>query len=302
MRRPLVALAVTAAALPAAFAGSAQAAPSLDLPFPCGTSMSFKAWHGHSPSDYSIDINGANGHDENGDPVVAPAAGTVISSYFSDSSGYGNNIQIKHGPKTYTLFAHLQDRKVQEGAKVKRGQLIGHIGHTSGTKPVPPHLHYEQRSAPTSSAVVKAVFRGKVAPVYSAFGRAFVLKSRNCGGTPAPTPAPAPTPTPTPTPTTPAAGVPLPAIAKRFVATVRTDEGLPVVGRRGPRSAAAALVRLPTGTKVRIVCQTTGQQVTGKYGTSRIWDLIDLGGGRGAYVTDTYVYTGSDGRVAPTCS
>ena len=37
--------------------------------------------------------------------------------------------------------------------------------------------------------------------------------------------------------------------------------------------------------------------MTGRYGTSRVWDRLAKGG----YVTDTYVYTGSDGRVAPRC-
>ena len=41
--------------------------------------------------------------------------------------------------------------------------------------------------------------------------------------------------------------------------------------------------------------------MSGKFGTSNLWDLIAIGNGRGVYVTDTYVYTGSDGRVAPDC-
>ena len=52
---------------------------------------------------------------------------------------------------------------------------------------------------------------------------------------------------------------------------------------------------------MKIVCQTRGEKVTGKFGTSRLWDLVAIGNGRGVYVTDTYVFTGSDGRVAPDC-
>ena len=221
MRRPLLVAAVSAAALPAAFAGTAQAAPSLDLPFPCGTSMSFKAWHGHSPSDLAIDINGANGRNEYGDPVVAPANGTVTQSYFSSTSGYGNLVEIKHAARTYTFFAHLKDRTVKRGQKIRRGQLLGHIGDTSGTGDLPSHLHYEQRTSSSSSSVVRAMFRGKVAPVYGSYGKAFTLKSRNCPGKPAPAPTPAPTPAPAPTPSpAPAPGVALPAIRTRFAGLV----------------------------------------------------------------------------------
>jgi surface antigen len=37
--------------------------------------------------------------------------------------------------------------------------------------------------------------------------------------------------------------------------------------------------------------------MTGRFGTSRLWDKLAKGG----FVTDTYIYTGSDGRVAPAC-
>jgi uncharacterized protein YraI len=95
--------------------------------------------------------------------------------------------------------------------------------------------------------------------------------------------------------------VPLPNIATRFAATIQTDNGLPVSGRRGPRTAAKEVKKFSNGDKVKIVCQKRGEKVTGKFGTSRLWDLVAIGNGRGVYVTDTYVFTGSDGRVAPDC-
>ena len=97
-------------------------------------------------------------------------------------------------------------------------------------------------------------------------------------------------------------GIPLPSFEFRRTATIRTDNGVPVSARRAPRTSAKRVLRLRDGDRVRILCQRRGERVTGKYGTSRLWDLIEIGGGRGAYVTDTYVYTGSDGRVAPRCA
>lgn len=67
--------------------------------------------------------------------------------------------------------------------------------------------------------------------------------------------------------------------------------------RKGPGTGYAKVGSLRKGTKVTIICQTYGSTVRGTYGTSRLWDKI----GAGRYVSDAYVYTGSDGRVAPRC-
>jgi hypothetical protein len=57
------------------------------------------------------------------------------------------------------------------------------------------------------------------------------------------------------------------------------------------------------GDRVGILCQTHGETVTGKFGTSNLWDFVALGNGRGAFVTDTQIYTGYDGRIpgVPAC-
>lgn len=67
--------------------------------------------------------------------------------------------------------------------------------------------------------------------------------------------------------------------------------------RSGPGTSFSIVDSLPDGASVTISCQTTGTSVTGTYGTSNIWDKI----GAGRYVPDAYIFTGSDGRVAPAC-
>lgn len=67
--------------------------------------------------------------------------------------------------------------------------------------------------------------------------------------------------------------------------------------RSGPGTGYSIVDSLADGAGVSISCQTTGTSVTGTYGTSNIWDKI----GSGRYVPDAYIYTGSDGRVAPNC-
>ena len=67
--------------------------------------------------------------------------------------------------------------------------------------------------------------------------------------------------------------------------------------RSGPGTSYSIADSLADGTGVSISCQTTGTSVSGTYGTSNIWNRI----GAGRYVPDVYIYTGSDGRVAPNC-
>lgn len=75
-----------------------------------------------------------------GTPVYATGDGIVITANKS-FSGYGNEIEIKHGFGYITKYAHLNAFKVTRGQKIKRGQHIGYVGST-GTS-VSPHLHYE---------------------------------------------------------------------------------------------------------------------------------------------------------------
>jgi uncharacterized protein YraI len=77
--------------------------------------------------------------------------------------------------------------------------------------------------------------------------------------------------------------------------TVHTT-GAPLTVRSGPSTTAAASGSVANGGTVTISCQIYGQSVTGTYGASSVWDKIGSG-----FVADTYVYTGSDGLVAPLC-
>ena len=61
---------------------------------------------------------------------------------------------------------------------------------------------------------------------------------------------------------------------------------------------SAAVGSVADGASITIDCQTYGDTVTGTYGTTNIWDHVPAKGG---YVSDAYVYTGSDTLVAPLC-
>jgi murein DD-endopeptidase len=74
-----------------------------------------------------------------GAPIIAPAAGRVIS--VANEPGYGRTFQIDHGSGIITRFAHCSRILVHVGQAVTRGQPIATIGN-SGLS-TGPHLHYE---------------------------------------------------------------------------------------------------------------------------------------------------------------
>ena len=75
------------------------------------------------------------------------------------------------------------------------------------------------------------------------------------------------------------------------------NAGDDLVVRSGPGTGYAKVGRISSGATIDIVCQTRGTTVNGRYGTSSWWDKI----GANRYVSDVFVHTGSDGRVAELC-
>lgn len=154
-----VAAPVAVASPQAASSAEPLARPNFKMPFLCNQTWVGNNWNGHSPA-HSIDWNhyDANGNpDDRGRRVFASAGGTVLSSYYSTGTGYGNTIVIGHGNGWQTRYAHLKTRAVQKGDKVKLGQKIGRVGATSALYNITPHLHYEQIH---SGSVVVAVVQG----------------------------------------------------------------------------------------------------------------------------------------------
>jgi len=77
-----------------------------------------------------------------GTKVRAAAYGVVI--YAGDGmKGYGNAVVIEHGEGVTTLYAHLQDIRIESGDAVAEGEPIGTVGTTGNA--TTPHLHFELR-------------------------------------------------------------------------------------------------------------------------------------------------------------
>ncbi len=76
-----------------------------------------------------------------GTPVHAPNAGRVVlvgNLYYT-----GWTIVVDHGLGLVSLFAHLSEVDVQEGALVSTGDLLGRVGATG--RVTGPHLHWTVR-------------------------------------------------------------------------------------------------------------------------------------------------------------
>lgn len=95
----------------------------------------------HPILGYSRMHSGVDWADDTGAPIYAAGNGTVVHADWS--SGYGRRIEIQHLNGYVTTYSHLSGfaRGVQEGAKVRQGQVIGYVGNTGLS--TGPHLHYE---------------------------------------------------------------------------------------------------------------------------------------------------------------
>ena len=74
-----------------------------------------------------------------GTPILAVADGTVARAGWA--GGYGRQVRLNHAGGLATSYSHMSRISVQPGARVRQGQVIGHIG-TSGLS-TGPHLHFE---------------------------------------------------------------------------------------------------------------------------------------------------------------
>ncbi len=79
---------------------------------------------------------------QQGTPVYATADGRVTTAGRGEgTSGYGICVIVDHGYGYQTLYGHLSRVAVRPGQRVKRGEMIGYVGHTGLAQGN--HLHYE---------------------------------------------------------------------------------------------------------------------------------------------------------------
>jgi hypothetical protein len=107
-----------------------------------------------------------------GEPVLAPANGTVVSvsddhpdepvGEIGQTPGQGNHIVLEIGDRRYAVLAHLRQgsARVSEGERVRLGQQIAAVGDSGNS--LAPHLHFQVQDRPDfdqQARTIPVVFR-----------------------------------------------------------------------------------------------------------------------------------------------
>ena len=94
--------------------------------------------------------SGARRHDAidilaaEGTPVLAVEDGRIAKLFWSAGGGGTTIYQFDPSEQYAYYYAHLQRYAdgLKEGQMLKRGQLIGYVGHTGNASADAPHLHF----------------------------------------------------------------------------------------------------------------------------------------------------------------
>lgn len=84
----------------------------------------------HTGLDFPADV---------GTAIVAAAGGVVVTEEYHPA--YGNTVEVDHGNRLVTRYAHASRVLVKKGDLIKRGQKIAEVGTTG--RSTGPHLHFE---------------------------------------------------------------------------------------------------------------------------------------------------------------
>ena len=101
-------------------------------------SSSFSSGRFHPVLKVSRPHNGVDFAAPTGTAVRTVADGVVV--YAGYNGGSGKIVKVRHSDKYTTAYMHLSAINVRQGARVKRGDLIGKVGQTGLA--TGPHLHY----------------------------------------------------------------------------------------------------------------------------------------------------------------
>lgn len=116
-----------------------RAAQALIMPVAGARITSGYGWRFHPILGFGRMHSGTDLAAPYGSPVYAVADGVV--SFVGPHGGHGNYIRLEHGGAIGTGYGHLSRFAVQQGLRVRAGQVIGYVGSTGLS--TGPHLHYE---------------------------------------------------------------------------------------------------------------------------------------------------------------
>lgn len=93
------------------------------------------------PDNTTLRWNGMGIGASAGTAVRAVAAGDVVLA--GQLGTYGQTVIVEHGGGDYSVYGSLGDIRVEKGAHISKGQVIGTVG--TSDPDLPPHLHFEIR-------------------------------------------------------------------------------------------------------------------------------------------------------------
>ncbi|MBS7645613.1 M23 family metallopeptidase [Candidatus Bathyarchaeota archaeon] len=97
-----------------------------------GIQASFQTYDNHLGTDFFLRQN---------TEILSAASGKVVESKYDNDDGH--RITIQHFDQRLTIYCHLNSRKVEEGTKLKRGDMIGLSGNTGKLTGPYAHLHFQ---------------------------------------------------------------------------------------------------------------------------------------------------------------
>jgi septal ring factor EnvC (AmiA/AmiB activator) len=134
-------------ALQAHVGGLSGAAPGLpiapfrgSLPWPVSGRVISPFGRGAGPFGAALVRNGIEIAAAEAEPVRAVHGGTV--AYAAPFSGFGTLVIVDHGAQAFTLYGHLTEATVAQGAGVARGAVVGRSGRSPAGQPA---VYFELR-------------------------------------------------------------------------------------------------------------------------------------------------------------
>ena len=94
-----------------------------------------------NPNNTKVIWNGIGIGAPAGTPVKAVAAGEVVVA--EPQGTYGLTVLVHHGGGSYAMYASLRELRVQKGARIEKGAIVGTVGQSDPD--MPPRLHFEMR-------------------------------------------------------------------------------------------------------------------------------------------------------------
>jgi murein DD-endopeptidase MepM/ murein hydrolase activator NlpD len=96
----------------------------------------------YGPKGGGLHNDGINIAAPQGTSVRAAENGVVVYAG-NELRGFGNLLLVRHADGWVTAYAHLDEKLVERGDRVRRGQVIGRVGATGNVNA--PQLHFEIR-------------------------------------------------------------------------------------------------------------------------------------------------------------